>query len=273
MYCRGPWMKETDTNRLAALDMPEILMLLFHPRPEFETPQDPTRFIDIPIPVEADVSIGARFHMTEMSAHNILFFHGNGEIVSDYDDLGPLYNRLGINFIPVDYRGYGRSKGIPTVTAMMKDCHVIFDFVCKWLSDNGYSGSISVMGRSLGSASALEIAARYATRISTLIIESGFAYTTPLLKLLGIRTEALGLEEKNGFDNIHKISSFTKPTLIIHAERDHIIPFSDGQSLYDASPSENKTLVKIPDANHNDIFLRGINEYLAAVDTLINQIQ
>ena len=81
-----------------------------------------------------DMVVGGRFHMAEKSAPNILFFHGNGEMVADYDEMGPLYNRIGINFLPVDYRGYGRSTGQPTITAMMRDCHVIFDFAKKWLA-------------------------------------------------------------------------------------------------------------------------------------------
>jgi hypothetical protein len=42
-----------------------------------------------------------------------------------------MINQLGINFLAVDYRGYGRSTGQPTVSAMMRDCHVIFDYVIK----------------------------------------------------------------------------------------------------------------------------------------------
>jgi alpha-beta hydrolase superfamily lysophospholipase len=74
------------------------------------------------IAVEPGVDVGARFHMAANTGVNILFFHGNGEIVSDYDELGPVYNQMGINFLAIDYRGYGRSTGQPTVSAMMKDC-------------------------------------------------------------------------------------------------------------------------------------------------------
>ena len=91
------------------------------------------------------------------------------------------------------------------------------------------------MGRSLGSASVLELAAAHSNLIHGLIIESGFAYAAPLLKLLGIDIEALGFKEAHGFGNIDKIKAFAKPTLIIHAEFDHIIPFSDGQALFDAT--------------------------------------
>lgn len=269
-------MKDNTAIDYAALDRPEVLNFLFHPRVESGAPPQvaathsgPAGTKDILIPVAEDVAIGARFHMTEMAAGNILFFHGNGEIVADYDELGGVYNQMGINFLAVDYRGYGRSTGKPTVSAMMQDCHIIFDFAHNWLRKNNFRGPIILMGRSLGSASVLELAAAHSAAVDGLIIESGFAYAGPLLQLLGIDIEALGFKEETGFGNIAKIKKFDKPTLIIHAEFDHIIPFSDGQALYQACPADNRTFLKIPGANHNDIFMRGLQEYLAAVGKLV----
>ena len=250
------------------LDRPDILMLLFHPRPEWDAPGMARGAAEVLIPVEEDIVVGARFHMSEERAPNILFFHGNGEIVADYDEMGPLYNRIGVNFLPMDYRGYGRSTGEPTITNMMKDCHIIFDFVKNWLSEEGYKGPLILMGRSLGSASALELVSHYKDEVDGLIIESGFAFSGPLFQLLGIDLKAIDFKEEAGLGNLDKIRKVDKPTLIIHAELDQIIPFSDGQALYDASPSRDKTLLKIPGANHNDIFVRGLSEYMATIKTL-----
>ena len=182
-----------------------------------------------------NVVVGARFHPAAAAAPTILFFHGNGEIVADYDELAPFYQRQGVNFFPVDYRGYGRSTGDPTVSAMMRDCHEIFRFARQWLPEMGYTGPLMVMGRSLGSASALELAAAYPDQVAALIVESGFAYAGPLLQLLGVNLAAIGFKETTGFRNIDKIRAYPGPTLIIHAEHDHIIPMSDGQALYDAA--------------------------------------
>jgi fermentation-respiration switch protein FrsA (DUF1100 family) len=187
---------------------------------------------------------------------NILFFHGNGEIVADYDDLGPLYNKRGINFLAADYRGYGRSNGQPTVGAMMADSHIILQYAKQWLQTNAYGGPLVVMGRSLGSAPALELAAAHGDTIAGLIIESGFALATPLLRLLGVDVARIGFNEDKGFGNLDKIRRYKGPTLIIHAQHDHIIPFSDGQALHDASGSAKKRLLRIDHADHNDIFYR-----------------
>jgi fermentation-respiration switch protein FrsA (DUF1100 family) len=264
----------------STLDRPEVLMFLFHPRPEPRpwkaSELGPGELIpdqkDHLIPVEEDVVIGARFHMADKSGCNILFFHGNGEIVADYDDFAPLFNQMGINFLAADYRGYGQSTGRPTVTGMMRDCHVIFDYVQKWLQKNNYPGPLIAMGRSLGSASVLELSFHYQDRLDALIVESGFAHAGPLLRLLGIDPETLGFKEEAGFRNIDKIGQFKKPTLIIHAEFDHIIPFSDGKALFEASPSPNKTMLEIPGANHNDIFMRGMNEYMTALQQLLDSL-
>ena len=274
-------MKDISTIDYSVLDRPEVLMYLFHPRPDpavspFQTVEPESRIAgqkDILIPVQEDIAIGARFHMAEKSGGNLLFFHGNGEIVADYDELGSVYNRMGINFLAVDYRGYGRSGGSPTVTAMMQDCHKIFHFVRIWLQKNDYAGPIILMGRSLGSASVLELAAAYKDLIDGLIVESGFAYAGPLLTLLGIDFAAMGFKEEKGFRNVDKIKVFDKPTLIIHAEFDHIIPYSDGQTLHDACPSRDKKMLKIPGANHNDIFMRGMQEYLAAVANIVETVK
>lgn len=258
-------MNHTSQADYSTLDRPEVLNVLFHPRPEWSELHGSASAMGILIPVAAEVEIGGRFHMVTSTAPNILFFHGNGEIAADYDDLGPIYNKMEINFLAVDYRGYGRSTGRPTVTAMMTDCHVIYKFVRHWLKDNGYTGPFIVMGRSLGSASVVELAVSYPAEIDGLIVESGFAYAEPLLRLLGIDARALGFKDEAGFRNVDKIRTYTKPTLIIHAEYDHIIPFSDGQAMYDASGAAGKKLVKIPGANHNDIFARGFRQYMDAV--------
>jgi len=266
-------MNGSETNvDYSVLDRPEILMFLFHPRQESGFMPRQSSGLEVSIPVEPDITIGARFHMDDKANPNILFFHGNGEIVADYDELGPVYNQLNINFLPVDYRGYGRSDGDPSVTAMMKDCHAIFTFVKRWLEQHHYSGLLIVMGRSLGSASALELVSTHNTDIDALIIESGFAQASPLLNLLGIDTRRLGFKEENGFRNVDKIRKFSKPTLIIHAEFDHIIPYSDGQSLFDASVAKHKKLLQIPGANHNDIFARGLSAYLTAIQNLIEAL-
>ncbi|MEW6262461.1 MAG: alpha/beta fold hydrolase [Thermodesulfobacteriota bacterium] len=251
------------------LDVPAVLSLIFYPRPDFGPPGDTG--LDLLIPVEAGIKVGARFHPAGRESPCILFFHGNGEIAADYDDLAPLFNRLEAGFLPVDYRGYGRSGGRPTVTGMIRDAHVILPWVRDWLNHEGYPGPLVVMGRSLGSASALELAHHYPDLVAGLIVESGFGRVEPLLALLGVDPGIIG--KKSRLENTAKISAYTGPTLIIHAEYDHLLPLAHGQALFEAAGAADKTLLKIPGADHNDIFLKGMDEYLRAVSALLVKVK
>lgn len=252
------------------LDQPLVLQCLFHPRS-----QDPARNLDMAredfmIPVgeegDKDVELGASLHFKSLDAPVVLFFHGNGEIVSDYDDLGQAFVRgAGVNFFVVDYRGYGESSGRPGVKTMMGDCHGVLSFLRDLMGQKGMTGPLCVMGRSLGSAPALELAACSEHQLSCLIIESGFAFALPLLRVLGLDPASMGLKEEQGFENLDKMARVDCPSLVIHAQFDHLIPLSDGLALHEACPVSDKFFLEIKGANHNDIFYRGMAPYLEQV--------
>jgi pimeloyl-ACP methyl ester carboxylesterase len=203
----------------------------------------------------------------ENSKGSILFFHGNGELASDYIDIASIFRQMNVSFICVDYRGYGNSSGYPGAGSMIDDAHDIFKYVRNLIPRE--KEVFIVMGRSLGSVSALEIAASYENEIDGLIIESGFAQTLPLLATLGVNAGYLGIKEEDGFDNGSKIESFSKPLLIIHATEDFLISINQAQILFDIATSSYKTLLKVPNAGHNDIFFQSKKDYLAAINKLI----
>jgi alpha-beta hydrolase superfamily lysophospholipase len=256
----------------AKLDRPEVLQVIFHPRQEHHS-QPPPGAIDFDVVVEEGLQVGARFHMAGAGDPNILFFHGNGEIVADYDSIGPLYNEHGLSFLIVDYRGYGRSSGVPTVTSMMRDAHIVYKEVLKWLQADNRTGPLVIMGRSLGSACAIELAASDEGAISGLIVESGFARTVPLLNCLGVDTQALGITEGDGFKNIEKIAQFPKPTLIIHAQHDQFIPVMSAEMLQVHCPARSKEFHMIPGADHNTTMIRAGRVYFEIIKRFTNKIE
>ncbi len=250
------------------LDQPYVGQFLFHPRPESGGRPSSDGRKDLMIPVADSVEVGGSFHVCSDQAPIILFFHGNGEIVQDYDDLGEWFTRRGLNFLVVDYRGYGRSSGTPSISAMMSDSHHVLDFLLKMKSDLQYTGRVCIMGRSLGSAPALELAGSRQADMDCLVIESGFARVAPLLSTLGLDPSGLGLKEEPGFENLDKMKNYTKPCLVIHAQNDFLIPFSQGSALFDACPAQDKTLLEINGAGHNDIFFKGAAPYLDSVSKI-----
>lgn len=260
------------TYDYSKLDQPPVLQILFHPRREPDNTRTPANVFDSGIPVEEGVRVHARFHLAGPDEPNILFFHGNGEIVSDYDDIGPYYTKTGMNFLAVDYRGYGKSSGSPTVTAMLQDAHLIFRAVQNWLAAAEFQGPLLVMGRSLGAAAALELAHHHADEIGGLIIESGFSTTLPLLLNLGLNPADLGITEEDGFHNVRKISTFTRPTLIIHGQHDEIIPVNSAAILQAQSPARSKEFQVVPRASHNTIIADAGELYFTVIKQFCNKI-
>ncbi len=253
------------------LDKPEILARLFYPRREWLARNEVSSATRVAVPVEQNIRIGGYIHGDAPDGADIVFFHGNGEIAAEYHDIAPLFVTRGINFHIFDYRGYGQSDGQPTVSYMLKDAHQILSWVLDRRADHHHTGPLIVMGRSLGSAPALELVECYPDSIHGLIVESGFARTDHLLVLFGFHPRELGFTEEQGFRNLDKIRSFHRPTLIIHGQYDRLIPPREGKLLYEASPAREKKFALIPGADHNTIFAVGMEYYLESIDWLVDR--
>lgn len=260
---KGGNMSQQDYS---ALDRPEILSFVFYPRREFT--KAPPNASDHFISVDKDTSISCRFYVQDQNSPSIIYFHGNGEVVSDYDYIAPIYNQLGINLFVADYRGYGGSQGVPTFSNTIADAPIIFRGFMDILAHDHYTGDIFVMGRSLGSVSAIEIAYRHQEQMKGLIIESGFGSVVRFLSHIGFPIEHIGIEDID-FPNLTKIRTVTAPTLIIHGEYDSLILPTEGEDLFHNVATKDKQLVIIPGADHNNIMLVGIERYLEAIREFI----
>jgi pimeloyl-ACP methyl ester carboxylesterase len=246
-----------------ALDRPELVRFVFYPRGDFTDP--PPNAVDHFVTVDAGVAVSCRFYVHDRESPTILFFHGNGEVVSDYDYVAPIYgSQAGASLFVADYRGYGASGGSPTFSGMVADAHRVFEDFLAIRREDGHSGGVFVMGRSLGSVSAIELASRYQDSIDGLIVESGFASTVRLMTRLGYPRDLLAIQDL-GFPNLSRIRTVTLPTLIIHAECDSLIPLEEGQDLFANVPAREKRLVVIPEADHNDIMMADMPAYFGAI--------
>jgi alpha-beta hydrolase superfamily lysophospholipase len=256
-----------DEIDLSVLDQPHVLQVMFYPRRDFPGSSSSTDASVHLVEVEQDVSISCRLYWVHADSSNILFFHGNGEIASDYDSIAPLYNRRNINLFVADYRGYGMSGGHPSATSMIRDAHKVFQGFKDILRGREAKGPLFLMGRSLGSASAIELAFHYQKELKGLIVESGFADAFGLLSRFGVSIK--GASGETGSFNLKKIQSISIPTLVIHSQYDHIIPLDEGIQLHNASGAKDKELVIIPNANHNDLMVMGMDRYFEAIERFV----
>ncbi len=245
----------------STIDNSSLLMYLFYPRSQHSKPQG--KAFDLEVLVESNLSIVCRAYPAAEENPWILYFHGNGEVVSDYDGIAPLYTSRGLNLVVADYRGYGASGGKPTFTAMVKDAGIIFDYVYHNLPGEGKRYDWYVMGRSLGSISALELAAKFPGKLKGLIIESGFISVAGLIRHLGLPSPGdLSPLEK---EYRRLTGTIELPALVIHGERDRLVPLEQGQDLFESLGTAQKEMLVIPFADHNDIMFVDSDKYMQAI--------
>ncbi len=126
------------------------------------------------------------------------------------------------------------------------------------------------MGRSLGSACAIDLVSRYPDDFKGLILDSAFANTLPLAKRLGYDISNHDITEEDCFNNLAKIRKITNPTLIFHGARDQIIPVAEAEKLQAESGAKTKQFHIVPGADHNSIISIGGSLYFETIKNFIN---
>jgi alpha-beta hydrolase superfamily lysophospholipase len=261
---------------LSFLDRPDILEIIFPVvysplRSLYFPPSSSSNAPSYSIEAEPGIHIECGFWVSDKDLPSILYFHGNGETVANYDWVAPWYTQRGINLFVADYRGYGSSNGKPTIANMIGDAHTIFKNFKEIINKGNFRKSLFIMGRSLGSMPAIELAFNYEDEIHGLIIESGTSSNfRRLWDYLGITKKEAALSEESLFLNKVKIKQVHKPTLIIHGEFDQIISVKEGEDLYKNSGTADKKLLIIPGADHNDVMVVKQNLYFDAIEEFIN---
>ncbi len=260
---------------LSFLDRPEILEVIFpvvySPFYRLNYPQfSPAEVPSYSIEVEEGIKISCGFWVSGQEYPSILYFHGNGETVASHDWVAPFYNQRGINLFVADYRGYGSSDGKPTISNMISDAHTIFKGFKDIIEKEDFKRSLFLMGRSLGSMPAIELAFNYQDEICGLIIESGAANNfRRLWSYLGITEKEAILSEERLFLNRVKIRQVRQPTLIIHGEYDQLISVKEGEELYQSSGAQDKRILIIPGADHNDVMIVKQNLYFDTIEEFV----
>ncbi len=187
----------------------------------------------------------------------LLFLHGNAENISTHFANVAWLAKAGVDVLVFDYRGYGRSSGSPTLDGVHLDALAALEHL---MAMPGVEpGSIAVFGQSLGGAIALGMIAQspYRDRLGALIVEGAFA------DYRGIAREKLGdfwltwplqwplsLTIDDSYSPAAAAAELSPlPLLVIHGEKDDVIPPHHGERLFDAA-FEPKTIWRPADAGH-----------------------
>ena len=199
------------------------------------------------------------------SGRIILFFHGNAGNAYSRLPHAQLLRNMGFNVLLIDYHGYGKSEGTPSEQAFYLDAHAAYDTA---LNKLGFApNKISIYGRSIGSAAALELASRY--EIGALILVAPFASGRSMALQLGFGW--LNWLVKGVFNNLDKARCVDEPVLIIHGAKDSIIPADQSRDLLAAIAAQDKQRVVMKEAGHNDIGANGDEAFWLLIENFLNR--
>jgi hypothetical protein len=199
--------------------------------------------------------------------HTLLWFHGNaGNINHRLGNIKMLHERVPVNVFIIDYRQYGRSEGKISEKGTYIDAGAALAHLHSRKEIN--QEKIIFFGRSLGSAVAVELALKEKCR--ALILETPFTSILEMgKKLYPFLPVSLLLKTK--YDSLSKIRNIKVPILIMHGDKDDLVPFEHGKRLYDMA-NEPKEFYTIPGAGHNDTHIVGGDEYFDVIRNFVKKL-
>ena len=230
---------------------------LFFPRPDTSAAR--AGAVDMMVDV-GGAQVHVRRHAAPHARCTLLLFHGNGEVVADYDGAASHFAAAGAALAVADYRGYGSSTGTPSLATAIADARPIAEAI----------GPHIVMGRSLGGAAAHELFARPIASMLGVVLESAFSDLAALIRRRGLEPPVLTNEERTQFDPLVKLPLGSLPLLVLHGARDHLIAASEAEVTLAAAGGTDKRLVLVPDRGHNDVsgsdvYWRALSEFIARI--------
>ena len=193
----------------------------------------------------------------------ILYFHGNGGSLITRQERIRKYLDRGRGILMMTYRGYGGSTGTPSEKANVADARLAYDLLRK---DGIAPADIIIYGESLGSGVAVQVAAVRDC--------AGLVLDAPYTSVVDVGSLAypflpVDLLLTDRYETMRYIGGVRVPLLVIHGERDTVIPVEMGRAVH-AAANEPKTLVTFRQAGHSDHHQHGSFE---AVNDWIDRLK
>lgn len=190
----------------------------------------------------------------------VIVFNGNAGNRAYRAPLAEALRRNGISVLLFDYRGFGENSGTPSESGLALDGRAVRDYLRQ--RPDVDADRLVYLGESLGAAIALELATEDPP--AALVLRSPFTSMTAVGQLHYPFLPVSWLL-RDRYPSVDRISRIRSPLLVIAGRLDSIVPIDQSQRLYDVAP-EPKTLLVIPDADHNDDALLAGREM---IDTIL----
>jgi hypothetical protein len=219
-------------------------------------------FLDVTVRTADGESIVAWWKPPEPGRATVLYFHGNGGSLLNRRDRARLLTADGRGFFLVSYRGYSGSTGNPTEQGLREDARAAY----AWLAERVEPRRIVLYGESLGSSVAVHLAAE--RPVAGVVLDAPFTSATDVARLhYWYAPVDLFLLDRHR--SIEAIGGVEAPLLVLHGDRDGIVPIEQGERLFAAAPGP-KRFVRLSGVDHVSTLERGglesVRAFLAEVE-------
>lgn len=177
----------------------------------------------------------------------VLHIHGNAGNLSHRASVAELlHDRFGVSVLLFDYRGYGRSEGVPTILGLLRDARAARAQLA--ILEGINTTDVVLLGESIGGAVAVDLAAEDGAR--GLILENTFS---SLRDVAGVHYPKflVSLMVADKLNSAANIARYHGPLLQVHGDADQIVPLASARKLFDVA-TEPKRFVELPGHDHND---------------------
>lgn len=204
----------------------------YHPDKEI-IPIDSINYEDLFFYVDGDTIHSVIVHPTEPVKATIIYFHGNGGNISKWVKLFKPLIKEGYQVCMMDYRGYGKSIGLPTHINIAHDATIFMDSLIT--RDDIKNTKIIIYGASIGTQVATLMAKDYNYKIVGLILDGTMSSFTDI----ALATSPKEYQEEirkyvvspySAKENVKQIKDIK--VLFIHSDTD-FIPISQAKEVYD----------------------------------------
>jgi len=222
--------------------------LIFMPSvlPQEHVFQMKNSFEEINLKTSDGAQLNALHFKKETPKGVILYFHGNAGVLQGWGQIIEYFVDLNYDVIIMDYRGYGKSTGEKSMKHLYSDTELWYEYAKQYYNES----EITVYGRSLGTTFATYVAAQHQPK--KLILEAPFysmvAIATSRFSFLPIKYL---LDYK--FPTYQYIEKVSCPITFYHGTYDNVIPYEQGNKLYESFNSDKKELIAIPNGGHNNL--------------------
>lgn len=207
-----------------------------------------------------NITLKSWYKKAKKNKPTVLYLHGNAGHIGYRMPMARQLMNAGFGVLLLEYRGFGGNRGSPTEQGLYKDAQAALAFLAQQqVTDN----QLVIFGESLGTGVATKMAAEH--KACALILQSPF---TSITDVAHYHYPWLLIKPWDSYNSLERIGQINTPLLLIHGQKDLIVPYQQGLTLFHAA-NEPKKMLSLPTIAHNNVW--SAKDIYGSITSFINE--